>query len=616
MKGLPLRWKLYIIIMIMLIPMLLLEINRILEYFDYNLDQELQYSRDFANALEVSFTNYLERIWETELAIGLAIIESDQLKPDRIKHYMQELKANQPTIQHYSWIDTSGVIQISSVDLDENIIVADRDYVKEILAGKDKYLSNLLISRLNNKYTVVAARGIRVDGELVGIVSAAIDLQHLEKVLPTNRAVASSSFGLIDRNGYYVYRNGIPNIAQLQVKINATSPASKALLGNTIISKRYKSPINGKRYLGVDSIIEDIGWVSFANASYDAAVDTTLKNVRKDIIILSLITIICLILSLKMCSRIIDPISKLKRSAQEISKGNLNVRTDIHGQDELAAAGHAFDIMANSIEEYDRLKNQFFSNLSHELKTPLNIILAAVQLLDKSHEAFMCENYQKNSKYIGMLRQNCFRLLRLINNLIDITRIDAGYYKLTLENHNIVSIVEDIAMSVSRYIEHKNLQLVFDTDVEEKIVLCDPDKIERIVLNLLSNSIKFTKSGGYIFVSIFDKGDALLISVKDTGIGIPEDKLTMIFERFRQVDTSLSRENEGSGIGLSLVHSLVEAHGGKISVNSSIGVGSEFLIELPCSSSEPSDTPPLDTDNTGVDRVQKISIEFSDIYTI
>lgn len=272
--------------------------------------------------------------------------------------------------------------------------------------------------------------------------------------------------------------------------------------------------------------------------------------------------------------------------------------------------------------EYDRFKTEFFSNISHELRTPLNIILSAIQLLNSNHSSLKenCSNFTDScARYIAIMKQNAFRLLKLIDNIIDLTKIDAGYYQINLENHNIITVVEDITLSVVEYVESKEIELIFDTDTEEKIIACDNEKIERIMLNLLSNAVKYTKAGGTINVDIKDLDTHLVIIVKDTGTGIPNEKLDLIFERFRQVDELLTRRAEGSGIGLSLVKFLVEAHGGTISVKSIQGMGSEFIILLPCSTIENNKTTykPLDSihnEDYTQKKVERICIEFSDIY--
>lgn len=249
--------------------------------------------------------------------------------------------------------------------------------------------------------------------------------------------------------------------------------------------------------------------------------------------------------------------------------------------------GVSFDITleveANTrMQKTLKMQEEFFTNISHELKTPLNVIYSTIQLFNIYFKNGSLEEKKDTVlKYISTITQNCHRLSKLINNIVDISKIEAGFYELNLSNNNIVKIVEDIVMSVTDYTRSKGLDIIFDTDEEEKIIACDPEKIERIILNLLSNAIKFTEKGGKIYVNIQDKDKFIEISVCDNGIGIDSNHLDLIFDRFRQVDKSLSRNAEGTGIGLSLVKSIVELHGGTIHVESKFGKGSKFTVMLP-----------------------------------
>ncbi|WP_053955492.1 PAS domain-containing sensor histidine kinase [Inediibacterium massiliense] len=264
-------------------------------------------------------------------------------------------------------------------------------------------------------------------------------------------------------------------------------------------------------------------------------------------------------------------------------------------------------------KEYDELRNEFFANISHELRTPLNVILGVIQLLEFYNDSLKDEKSEKKvNKYIKVMKQNCNRLLRLVNNLIDITKIDAGFLELHLKNVEVINILEEITLSVADYVENKGIALEFDTAVEEKVMACDPDKLERILLNLLSNAVKFTDQGGKISVNIEDHVKSLCIKVKDTGIGIPEEECNKIFERFRQVDQSLTRNREGSGIGLSLVKSLVEMHHGTIQLKSKWQKGSEFIINIPITLVKEKDS--CDHEYVDWECKERIHIEFSDIY--
>jgi len=241
------------------------------------------------------------------------------------------------------------------------------------------------------------------------------------------------------------------------------------------------------------------------------------------------------------------------------------------------------EIKSNKIME-KALKSQeeFLANISHELKTPLNVIYSTIQLFNMyCKEGSLDQKKDSILRYINSMMQNCYRLSKLINNIVDLSKIEAGFFELTLSNNNIVEIVEEIVNSVTAYTDVKGLSIIFDTDTEEKIIGCDPEKIERIVLNLISNAIKFSNVGNEIFVEIQDKNEFIEISVKDNGIGIEHNQLDIIFNRFKQVDKSLSRNAEGAGIGLSLVKAIVEMHNGRIYVESEIGKGSKFIVELP-----------------------------------
>lgn len=260
----------------------------------------------------------------------------------------------------------------------------------------------------------------------------------------------------------------------------------------------------------------------------------------------------------------------------------------------------------------DKIKTEFFANMSHELKTPLNVISSSNQLVDSLYKNGKIEDYNDNMKsHIELVRQSAYRLQRLISNIIDLTKMESGFYNLKLANHNIVNVIEDLFSIVEQYASKKDISLVFDTDNEEININIDKVEIERIILNLLSNCIKFTNNGGSIFVNIYDGIDVVTISVKDNGVGIPKNKIDIIFEEFAQVDKTLSRNTEGSGIGLTIVKNLVELHQGDIKVNSKENIGTEFIITIPKTSLTKED---YKEDKRIYNIDEKVKIEFSDIY--
>ena len=274
-------------------------------------------------------------------------------------------------------------------------------------------------------------------------------------------------------------------------------------------------------------------------------------------------------------------------------------------------------IKYKEIKVVEKAKGQFFANLSHEIKTPINIIYSCVQLLDIHKKEGERELWNSYNKYDNTIKQNCYRLLRLVNNLVDMTKLDSGYMNLSFVNYEIVSLVEDITLSIIPYVESKNINVLFDTYIEELEIKCDPESIERVILNLLSNAVKFTNNNGNIFVLMDADDDYVTIRIKDDGVGVSEEVQEEIFKRFVQEDKSLNRKKEGSGIGLALVKSLVELHNGQVYLEKGIEKGSEFVVKLPnvrIENKEENDNKIIDVENKPL--VQKIHIEFSDIYEL
>lgn len=283
---------------------------------------------------------------------------------------------------------------------------------------------------------------------------------------------------------------------------------------------------------------------------------------------------------------------------------------------ELQNSKYALEEINKELQRYDKNRTKLFTNISHELKTPINVIYGAHQLLDVQFNSDSLDT-EKCKNYNSMIKQNSFRLIRLINNILDISKIDDTVYEIKKENLDIVESVENIVSSVSEFIKEKELSIVFDTDVEENVIAFDPDKLERIILNLISNAIKFTDCGGTIFVTIDTTPKDVYISVKDTGIGIDEDHQKVIFNRFAQIDASLSRNSEGTGIGLALVKSLMLLHGGDVTLKSSPGNGSDFTLRFPNTKldfDDSSNEKPEYKKKAYKNKIERIEIEFSDIY--
>ena len=226
-------------------------------------------------------------------------------------------------------------------------------------------------------------------------------------------------------------------------------------------------------------------------------------------------------------------------------------------------------------EETDKMKSRFFANISHEFRTPLTLILGPAQKILKKESTDIM-------KEVNIIARNSNRLLQLVNQLLDLSKIESGKLKLEASKGNIVSFVKGVALSFESLSESKDIVLKIESEKEYLEVYFDKEKMTKILSNILSNSFKFTPEEGKITISILEANQSKVeIKIKDTGIGILREEIPKLFDRFYQVDSSHTREYEGTGIGLALTKELVELHHGRILVESELGKWTEFTILLP-----------------------------------
>ena len=243
------------------------------------------------------------------------------------------------------------------------------------------------------------------------------------------------------------------------------------------------------------------------------------------------------------------------------------------------------------LRKIDSMKSEFVSVASHELRTPLAAIKNAVQLMLSGKTGEINENQEK---FLSMAERNINRLTNILNDLLNLSRIESGKIELKFENIALKEIIELAASSLRPHADVKSIQIEVEIPESLPAIYGDQEKIEQILTNLIGNAIKFTPEGGKILISAKSPshdqkggyGNMVAISVKDTGIGIPAEQLDAIFEKFHQVEGSLQRSVSGTGLGLAITKGLVEAHQGKILVESELGKGSTFTFTLPVSQGE------------------------------
>ena len=230
-----------------------------------------------------------------------------------------------------------------------------------------------------------------------------------------------------------------------------------------------------------------------------------------------------------------------------------------------------------SLQELDRYRSRFFANITHELRTPLTMMIAPLESLLGGELGPLAE---KQSNYLKTISRNGLRLLKLINNLLDLAMLEERHLRIKVREHNLLELLDEIVEHARPLARRKDIQLDVSAPPAPVGVFIDTERIEQVVINLLSNALKFTNAGGKVSLVVREGAQQVEIAVTDTGIGIEADKLEKIFERFAQADASVGERYGGTGIGLAFAREIIKLHGGDIDVTSTVGEGTTFTVSL------------------------------------
>lgn len=301
---------------------------------------------------------------------------------------------------------------------------------------------------------------------------------------------------------------------------------------------------------------------------------------------------------------------KVKREAllMELIKRNERERRKEKLKEELSSLSKE-SIIERYMDLYENKAAQedFILNISHDLRSPLSVILGILQCYKNEY------NEPKIKEHMDTIKRNCYKILKLINNIIDSTKLQQKHFKINRQNIDIINLIEWNISAIDKFAKMKKISLVFDTNVEECVISVDISSFDRIIMNLISNAIKFSPENSCIFINTWKEKDFITISVRDEGMGIPKNEQKLIFNRFIQSTKNNKNEYSGSGIGLDLVSNLVKAHGGTIELTSKEGIGSEFRIKMPIVKVA-DDSNEITHSGDFNSKVDIFEVEFSDIY--
>ena len=340
--------------------------------------------------------------------------------------------------------------------------------------------------------------------------------------------------------------------------------ALMAYLTNLNTASEFRHMMMGRGYMGGQMM-----------AAPEITEEDVLDQVNDSLWKAGLITAgVALVIGLVLTRQITRPVKALITGARRLSKGELSYRVKTRSNDEIGELADSFNSMAATLEQAEQSRRQLTADIAHELRTPLTIIEGTV-------EGILDDVFEADSEHLNSIKEQTLLLTHLINDLRDISLAESGQLTLNLQPTDIVDLVKRVVTGFEPNAGEKNIRLDLSVSVESLEMEVDPVRMEQVISNLLGNAIRHTPEGGSITVAISREDDKLELSVSDTGEGITPEDLPHVFERFYRSGTSRSRKEGGTGLGLAIVKQMVEAHGGTVTVESTPGKGSTFLISLP-----------------------------------
>ncbi len=279
--------------------------------------------------------------------------------------------------------------------------------------------------------------------------------------------------------------------------------------------------------------------------------------------------------------KITKPLKLINNAAREIANGQFSKRLDITSEDEIGQLAQSFNHMAGALENLEEMRRGFIANVSHELRTPMTSIHGFIEgILDGTVPV------ERQREYLSIVRDETKRLSRLTNDLLDLARMESGELKLTFVSFDINELIRRCIIKLENQIVKKDIQIEANFHEESAYVCADKDSIERVILNLLHNAVKFVQEGGQITIQTVKLKGKIQISVRDNGSGIDSEEIGLIWDRFYKSDKSRGKDKNGTGLGLAIVKNIINEHGQEIKVESEVGKGTVFYFTLNSAKSE------------------------------
>ena len=580
------RARLFLLIILTLLPITLLLGWSSWQRYEALRRTELLTELEVAQGVATTFATYINGVREQLHVTGQAILAFSPITAKRVQGLLTEGVEHFSAIRNLSWVAPGGSIVASSMPALVGRKLTARPYFQELLAGAPSVVSDLLPrgSVTESPIFVIGVEARDETGNLRGFVVAAVGPEEVGALTLVHERPAGGLIAIFDRQGTVIYLSTPLPLAWEERKnwVQSDPLLRRALeTGDAQIDIMEPASLPGE-WLSARVPIARLDWIAGAGRPTDLAFATIQQTMLRDLSLTLLIITTAFLLAYFLARTISRPLLRLGDDAGRMENGEIPQNDDPQAPAEVKFLRKTVaDMAANLVnakeaaEEASRAKSEFLANMSHELRTPMTVIMGSVEYLQQT------AGKHEDRQLLELADTSAHRLLGIIDDLLDISRIEAGRLKIEEEPFDLRECVGQVAEMFAGRSREKGLRLHWQVAAELPLqVQGDPVRLGQVLINLVGNAVKFTAKGE-IAVSVAGEGNNLLFTVRDTGIGIPTDKIDHLFQPFMQVDSSLTRRHGGTGLGLAISKELVQMMGGEIRLESVEGRGSTFTFMLP-----------------------------------
>ncbi|MCL4464835.1 MAG: ATP-binding protein [Chloroflexi bacterium] len=570
-----------LLLLIMIVPIVLILAAFFYGGYNDRRAAEFKANLELARAVAAAFDAHIDDIVRQELAIGLAMTGSLGQPASEAGVYLVANAGAYATVRDFSWLTAQGTAVFSSDPRSVGLNFADRRYFQAVAAGKEWAASDLLMDKAKGQPVFVVARGIRdSQGRLQGVVTAVIDSNRLGDLLPVARA-EQASVGVSDGRGWGVYR--YPEVPMTWEQRNwiAQDPTVAPALAGKEVTGTFVWFYDGQTRMVARVPIRSIGWVAGAASLEAETMAPVIRDTATEFGLVLFVVLGAFLLSLTIGRHLTAPLQRLREHAVAVGQGDFEQHVAVAKPAELRDLANAFNIMAQEIGLREEEREGYVHAISHDLRNPLTAVQGQAQLLLHRAEKAELPAYVQTGAEAVLVSAR--RMNVMIQDLVDTARLQSGQLRLNTRPLALAPFLDEAIERLSGSQEAERVRIDLAPDLP--LVLADPDRLERVVVNLLSNALKYSAADSAVTVAARADGDQVVVSVTDQGAGIPPEEVPLVFERFYRAEGT-REHREGLGLGLHIVRGLVEAHGGRTWVESQLGRGSTFHFTLPAQRGE------------------------------